>query len=29
MREFFEEFGERMPRQLFEELAKLETRVKA
>ena len=29
IREFFEEFGERMPGQLFEELAKLETRVKA
>jgi hypothetical protein len=29
VREFFEEFGERMPKQLFEELAKLEARVKA
>jgi len=29
IREFFGEFGERMPKQLFEELAKLENRVKA
>ena len=29
IREFFGEFGERMPKQLFEELAKLEARVKA
>jgi phosphoenolpyruvate carboxykinase (GTP) len=28
-REFFEEFGDRMPKQLLEELAKLETRIKA
>ena len=28
IREFFGEFGERMPKQLFEELAKLEARVK-
>jgi phosphoenolpyruvate carboxykinase (GTP) len=27
--EFFEEFGQRMPKQLFDELAKLEARVKA
>jgi phosphoenolpyruvate carboxykinase (GTP) len=29
IREFFEEFGDRMPKQLLEELAKLETRIKA
>jgi phosphoenolpyruvate carboxykinase (GTP) len=29
IREFFGEFGERMPKQLFDELAKLEARVKA
>jgi phosphoenolpyruvate carboxykinase (GTP) len=29
IREFFGEFGERMPKQLFEELTKLESRVKA
>ena len=29
IREFFEEFGDRMPKQLFEELAKLEARVQA
>jgi phosphoenolpyruvate carboxykinase (GTP) len=29
IREFFEEFGQRMPKQLFDELAKLETRIKA
>ena len=29
IREFFSEFGQRMPKQLFDELAKLEARVKA
>jgi phosphoenolpyruvate carboxykinase (GTP) len=29
IKEFFEEFGQRMPKQLFDELAKLETRIKA
>jgi phosphoenolpyruvate carboxykinase (GTP) len=29
IKEFFEEFGERMPKQLLEELAKLESRIKA
>ena len=29
IKEFFEEFGERMPKQLFEELEKLEARVRA
>jgi phosphoenolpyruvate carboxykinase (GTP) len=29
IKEFFEEFGQRMPMQLFDELAKLETRIKA
>jgi phosphoenolpyruvate carboxykinase (GTP) len=29
IREFFREFGQRMPKQLFDELAKLEARVKA